>query len=201
MGGSAYTYAASLSYTPEECIVEVGSERGEGSTAYLAFLASECGVPFFSIDVDPDAAERARSIGGVQVLLGYAEDHLANWDGPPVRFAWIDGHDWPYSWCARETWFKDQQARYAARGDTVTEEASMASHLVIARLIDPLTRSGTVVMFDDTWRDRNRRRGEGRWRGKGGTAVPYLIKTGAWRLTGCVNGTEPDDGFARLEKM
>ena len=199
MGSCAYSRAATLSYAPGECIVEAGTEagpeRGEGSTAYLAALAADRGVPFYSIDVDPEATERARNIEGARILPGRAEENLAGWGGPLIKFAWLDGYDWPYSWCAGEAWFTAQQAQYAARGDNVTEEASMASHLAIAGKIDPLTRPGAMVVFDDTWRDGNR------WRGKGGTAVPWLLGTEEWHLSGCIDGIEPRDGYACLEKI
>lgn len=195
MGSTAYTRAAYLAYAPGECILEAGSERGEGSTRFLAGLAIERGVPFFAIDPDPEVtAVTMAEIPGAIAVQGRAEDVLRDWAAPAPRFAWLDGFDWPYSWAATSQWFPGQQLRYASRGDVITEEASKASHLAITRLLGPLMPAGAVIGIDDTWL-----RGHGGWQGKGATAVPWLTGHG-WRLIEHAMGAEPGDGFAMMRK-
>jgi hypothetical protein len=195
VGSTAYTRAAYLTFAPGECVLEAGSERGEGSTRFLADLALERGVPFFAIDPDPEViAVIEAEIPGATAVHARAEDALRDWDGPAPRFAWLDGYDWPYSWAPSSQWLPGQQLRYGARGEVITEEASAASHLAIAELLHPLMPPGAVIGIDDTWL-----RGHGGWQGKGSAAVPWLTRHG-WRLIEHTMGMEPGDGFATLRK-
>jgi len=151
------------------CILEIGSDRGEGSTLVLLAAARRHGVPFFSIDVKPDVSEKAAVIPGVAAVCGRGEDVLADWgDRPEPRFCWMDGYDWPYSF-ADWAW---QVAEYAQRGDPLTCEASQESHLAQAVLVHRLTSPGAIAVFDDTWATPSG------WSGKGGTAVPWLTGAG-----------------------
>ena len=53
-----------LKFEPHECILEIGSERGDLSTGYLRDLAVKHNVPFYSVDFN-------RSI----------YDHIKSWQG------------------------------------------------------------------------------------------------------------------------
>jgi hypothetical protein len=190
MGSAAYWLAAKSTYVDGDCLLEIGAERGDGSTAWLASLAEERHVPFYSIDPD-----------GQGTITGRAEDILARWSAEPPRFTWADGYDWPYSWCegGNAEWCRSIFEDYASRGMPLTEEASMESHRQISELLHGVTRVGAVVVFDDTWR-RN-----GEWTGKGGTAVPWLTGTGLWEvqeemLPECVDEWEPVAGYAVLRR-
>lgn len=168
MGSRGYEIAGSLTYQPGEVILEIGAERDEGSTKWLARV----GPPIWVVDVDPEACTRVARIPGVLAMEGLAEKALIGWSRP-IRFAWLDGHDWPYEGPEYPPgcWDK-QEAQYRARGQDYSQAASQASHLRIAELIADHVVSGGVVAFDDTWETSTG------WDGKGGTAVPYLLDRG-----------------------
>jgi hypothetical protein len=168
---AALAFAARAVYEPGlDCIVEVGSEHGDGSTAALAALAAERKVPFYSIDVDPAAVVAVAGIPGVSVICGDAAEVIADWTAERIRFAWLDGYDWPYSFFPGTP---DQVAAYASRGQEITQEASQRSHLDISRHLDRLSPPGALAAFDDTWALP-----DGGWSGKGGTAIPFMLDTG-----------------------
>lgn len=177
MGTTGYRRASDVDYPPNAVILEVGVERdsdGDGSTTFLASV----GPPVHVIDVDPTQVERARRIANVTVHSGLAEDVLVNWN-LPIGFAWLDGHDWPYEHAPESMWAA-QEREYLAREQAYSREASRASHLAIARLIEPYVVNGGVVAFDDTWElpsvlDPTPPPG---WNGKGGAAIPYLLERG-----------------------
>lgn len=169
MGSRGFELAAGLDYRPGEVILEVGADRDEGSTPRLAAI----GPLVMVVDVDAAAIQRVSQIPGVQPLWGPAERLLVDWFWP-IRFAWLDGHDWPYEGPEYPPGCWDEQERqYRARGQEYSQEASQASHLRIAELIAGSIVPGGVVAFDDTWQT-----GDGGWTGKGGTAVPYLLDSG-----------------------
>ena len=167
MGSWGYALAAGLEYLPGEVILEVGADRDEGSTPFLAGL----GPLVVVVDIDPWACVRAGQVpGNVQVMQGLAEQVLVGWDSP-IRFAWLDGHDWPYDGPEYPPGCWDQQERqYRARGQDYSKVASQASHLQIAKLIAGSVVPGGIIAFDDTWYTGDC------WDGKGGAAVPHLLE-------------------------
>jgi hypothetical protein len=169
VGSRAYTLAGTLHYGPGELILEVGTDRGEGSTGYLASL----GVPLITIDIDADRLHDLGEQANVRKVHGRAEELLADWDWDaveaPIRFAWLDGHDWPYDGQdGNEAEFYRRQ--YEARGQLYNRPASRDSHLAIAQAIADYVPTGGVIAIDDTWRRHN-----GSFDGKGGSAVPWLL--------------------------
>jgi hypothetical protein len=187
VGSRGYRLAADLTYQPGEVIVEVGSERGEGSTGFLAGL----GPPLWSLDVyhAPEwlaALPRAKR-NRVIALEGRAEELLTTWEArsgaAPIRFAWLDGHDWPYDGQPIAE-AADYERLYRSRGQVYSRAASALSHLRIAQAIAPHVPEGGVIAFDDTWQS---------WTGKGGTAVPWLLDNGWWTL-------HQDDGWVALTR-
>lgn len=149
MGTTGYMYAAAVVFREGEVILEVG---GGESTRYLAMT----GPPVVSVDVDHMAWTRARQIRNVEAHYGLAEDVLRGWTRP-IGFAWLDGHDWPYTGNP-EHYYDHQRDGYERRGQEYSQEASRQSHLTITRLIVEHLR---VVAFDDTWRTHAFRTVEG----------------------------------------
>lgn len=175
MGSSGYRYAANLTYTDDEVILEIGSQREDGSTLWL----SQIGPRVITIDPNPVIWHSVKHMPNVDAHCDIAEHVLIDWC-QPIGFAWIDGHDWPYSHHPDSDW-AGQRAEYLARGQEYSQEASQRSHLRIAELIADHAR---VIAFDDTWMQNGHQvvrgftyDGHG-WDGKGGTAVPYLIDHG-----------------------
>ncbi len=186
----------------DECLLEIGSSQtyDAGSTGYLAEAARHYGRLLYSIDVDQDASKRAHDAGAI-AYHDNAEHILWRWQIPPfpwVRFAWIDGWDWPYSWLTPEhrNWAV-QQAKYAALGMEITEEASARSHLIIAKHLHDITHDKSLVIFDDTWLGTESNPG---WHGKGQSGVPWLLRHDCWHLIATVDGIEPEDGFVALQR-
>jgi hypothetical protein len=57
--------------------VEIGSDRGEGSTSWLSGFASRTGRDFFSVDFAPEGHENARRVCGVCAHRGLGEEFLS----------------------------------------------------------------------------------------------------------------------------
>lgn len=168
MGARAYRYLALYEPAPG-CIVEVGSERGEGSTAWLVAYAHRHRLGFYTADVDPDvhrAAERltkgARLCTGCELLRRVGT----------VSVAYLDGFDWIPDKQHDEPWIQRQRQRYREVGYEMTNENCQREHLAEARLVARKAAGRCVVICDDTYRT-----GDG-WSGKGGLAVPYLEDAG-----------------------
>ena len=67
--------------------VEIGVDRGEGSTRFFADLAEQRGIKFYGVDADPEQIDRARknlSVDNVlpehiKLVADKGEDFLSNW--------------------------------------------------------------------------------------------------------------------------
>lgn len=194
MGSQAYHVAALLQYGADDCILEIGAQRGEGSTAFLAQIAIEVDVPLYSID--PDPRRREEYPAGGTLITGKAEDVLAHWDREHPRFTYADGADWPYSWnLDKPKEMAEYNDLYSQWGGELSQQYSARAHLAAANQLHRLSRPGDIVLFDDTWSHQDL----GVWIGKGMTAVPLLLLYG-WRLVQYVSGIEPEDGYVELER-
>jgi hypothetical protein len=130
VGSGAYRRAADLTYEPGDCILEIGAERGEGSSTFLAKIAVDHGIKLISIDPDP---HRAHGYTGDELIQARAEDALSNWDGPHPRFVYADGADWPYSWHLVDSQLmSDYNTLYDNWSGELSEDHSALSHLTIA---------------------------------------------------------------------
>lgn len=142
MGTDGYRHAGELTYRDDEVILEVGTGDGV-STRYLATL----GPRVVTIDVERSSYDQAVGITNVDAHLGYAEDVLRYWQRP-IGFAWLDGHDWPYTGNPPD-YYRDQRRSYEVRGRELSQRRSRRSHLDVTVLIADHAR---VIAFDDTWR-------------------------------------------------
>lgn len=183
MGGLGYVLCERIVLPEQGCFVEVGTDNGEGSTLFLLRAAEMQERPFWSIDINP-----ARALSPVWSLTGDGARVIPTIAGP-IAFAYLDSHDWPYSWIDTNG---AQGKEYAARGQELTCEASQAAHLAQAQAVHAKSLVGSVVVFDDTWR-----RVLG-WAGKGGTAIPWLLQHGWELLEHAPVEDEPDGSYIAL---
>lgn len=168
MGARPYTWLDD--YTPDPgCLIEIGSERGEGSTAFLADYAQQHGLRFLTADIDPAShAAAAKITTGARLMSG--RDLLKRLRSK-VSVAYMDGFDWIPEGLEREDWIQEQRDRYRQLGYELENRNSRNEHLAEAQLIARRATERCVVICDDTWRN-------GDWHGKGGLAVPYLLTQG-----------------------
>ena len=181
MGSRPYKFLVDLA--PWGVVVEIGSERGEGSTAYLRDLCDRCGVPFYTVDIAPTHPEGVTVADGATFLRTLTDD---------VQVAYLDNHDYIFPAIAAEPWIADQAAEYAARGDLLDNQRSQQVHLEQAQLVHERSRPGSRIVIDDTYTDGDH------LAGKGATAVPWLLDHG-WRLLSPIL-TDWETGFAYLAR-
>lgn len=168
MGARAYRYLSL--YPPDPgCLVEVGSERGEGSTAFLYRYAKRHGLRFYTADIDPAAFKRAKSITpGARLTTGLK---LLRRLRGPISVAYLDGFDWIPEGADNLDWIALQRRRYQRLGVEMNNHNCQREHLAEAEQIARKAARRCRVICDDT---HNR----GGWSGKGGLAVPFLESEG-----------------------
>jgi hypothetical protein len=128
-------------------VVEIGADRGEGSTGVLWAFCRQRGIPFYSVDFDPAVAKQAHDRSGAHVWVMRGEDFLVNAfpRDQRIRFAYLDNFDWiPRLQGAEDLDFvREQIDRYAALDVAMTNEACQLAH--ISRKPSSSTRSAALV--------------------------------------------------------
>jgi hypothetical protein len=175
MGDCAYTLVRDLDTDWSfGSIVEVGSERGEGSTAFFEEFAKQKGTPFFSVDMDIAPHEAAKAICGARAYRMTGERFFAeefHKFGLNIHFLYLDNFDWSWGGDEGKQIQDAQSVDYTRNGLVLNNANSQLAHCVQAALATQFMPKG-YILFDDTWKDGDQ------WTGKGGTAVPMLLNRG-----------------------
>lgn len=181
MGARAYTLIEEFAFEPEDTVIEIGSERGEGSTNYFSEFCKANDIEFHSVDIDPhnNIAERAKG-----------EEWLAKYN-KQIGFAYLDNFDYIFDSIIGKDWVEEQIKGYKKFGMVMNNKNSELAHFLQAKEVLRLSRVGTEILFDDTWLD-------GVYRGKGATAVPYLLDNG---FTVVSTGGKEHKGYVLVRRI
>lgn len=159
-------------------LVEIGSDRGEGSTAHLAALAAQHQKRLITVDVLPNAqAKLSARLPNTDFVVAqgsdWADDFAHNWTD--IDALYLDNFDYIWDINNVSTPIQIQMHEYSQRGVAMTNQICQIEHLRQLMLLYPCLAPGAVVAFDDTycWNDC--------WIGKCGPAVVYLLASG-WKV-------------------
>lgn len=161
----------------EGLVLEIGSERGEGSTAYLDNLAKQNGAHFVTVDIDQPRIEEINK-QGIHAVCQKGEDFIPTLSGKPVSIAYLDNYDWNW-WVGRENsdkhWVQHQIDWYKDHHEIEMSNVECQQiHLLQSILLEEKTTDNSLIVFDDTWLDSYYQV----YKGKGGAAVTYLLLKG-----------------------
>lgn len=163
---------------PEEVIVEIGSDRWEGSSAYFADLAHTHGMRFISVDLDEGARRRIRRTINpdhdsiTEFVHADGTVWSADFAGPTIRALYLDNFDWDWRTDRQQSMIQDQIKWYQEKGLTMTNLNSQTAHLTQMVNLLPRMATKSLVCVDDTYEYN------GVFIGKGGAVVPYLLGQG-----------------------
>ena len=175
--------------------IEIGVDRGEGSTRWFALHAKTKANKFYAVDMDPDQIARASvsmrqtgemimmSNGTFSPVIGESPDHVEFYAGrgedfldglvdQKISLAYLDNFDWDY-WLGQqeESFVAGVKQRYLDKLNVeMTNINSQQTHLLQAMKLIPLLTENSIVICDDTWYMPN----EGIFSGKCGAVIPFL---------------------------
>lgn len=165
--------------------IEIGVDRGEGSTLFFADLAQNRATGFYAVDYDQEQIDGLRKRFGnlpdhVRTVQARGEDFLDDFRNlePTARVSlvYLDNFDWDY-WVNRKakSFVPAQKQRYLEKmGTEMTNLNSQQAHLIQAMRLMPLMSDRSIIVCDDTWYDPQ----EGVYIGKCSAAIPYLLLNG-----------------------
>lgn len=182
--------------------VELGVDRGEGSTQWFADKARDRNVEFYGVDMDPDQIQQAENNlksktatinvdGSMNVIVGDLPSHITlvaergeiyldrfakEHPDKRISLAYLDNFDWDY-------WLGQQEEEFVAGvkqkyldklGAEMNNINSQLTHLLQAYKLQPLMTENSIIICDDTWAMPQ----EGIFSGKCSAAIPYLLLHG-----------------------
>jgi hypothetical protein len=179
--------------------IEIGVDRGEGSTKFFADLAKTKATKFYGVDADETQITKARTVLSAQgqaILGADGQFYLAQGDLPdhielthafgekfledltpqPISLVYLDNFDWDYWVGGQEEAFvpavKQHYRDYM--GTEMTNINSQKAHLAQAMLLMPMMADNSIIVCDDTWYHPS----EGVFIGKCSAVIPYLMLNG-----------------------
>ncbi len=183
--------------------MEIGVDRGEGSTKFFCDLAQQHATKFFAVDADLEQIVRARNSlsrtsnaninpdGTITQELGEPPAHVVFVHGRgeafidkfhehepdgKVSLVYLDNFDWDY-WVGREeeAFVPAQKEHYKkTMGVEMTNINSQQTHLLQAIKLMPLMADNSIIVCDDTWYHPH----EGVFIGKCSAVIPFLLLHG-----------------------
>ena len=160
-----------LEPTANGVFVEIGSDRGEGSTQWLDALAADHGKKLITVDVNVKAKSRwetkfVNTEFVIQSGTDWAKSFAQSYTD--IDALYLDNFD--YIWDINDVRpaIQLQMAEYAERGIAMTNQACQIEHLSQLMALYHCLTPKAVVAFDDTYCYNDC------WIGKCGPAVVYL---------------------------
>lgn len=158
--------------------VEIGSDRGEGSTQWLDGLAADHNTKLITVDTSSKAKSRWESqLPNTEFVVATGSEWARQFyaSGTGISMLYLDNFD--YIWDINEVRpaIKMQMSEYADRGVSMTNQACQTEHLAQLIALYPCLTTGAVVAFDDTYCYNDC------WIGKCGPGVVYLLAQG-WKV-------------------
>lgn len=183
--------------------LEIGVDRGEGSTHFFANHAGQRGVKFYGVDADPDQVSRTvqnlrltgqatiNPDGSITQVVGDLPKHVKIFhqtgeqflddfvqQNPQERFSlvYLDNFDWDY-WVGgeEESFVPAQKQRYQEiMGVQMNNLNSQITHFLQAIKLQNIMTENSIIVCDDTWYHPR----EGVFIGKCSVVIPLLLING-----------------------
>ena len=163
-------------------LLEIGADRGDGSSYLFATLAKNLDRRLYSVDVDPAVIDKNREEFAhlpfdlpVEFFNQTGEQFLEEHQDLRFSIVLLDNFDWEWNPQSPEPHILEQRKRYQSEfGFEMNNYQSQLTHLRQAILLtNMLTPDAMIVCDDSYWAYEY-----GTYTGKCGAAIPYLETLG-----------------------
>lgn len=158
--------------TSKDIILEIGSERGEGSTEFFDTYSATFNVPFYSVDILDAAKNNLTHLKNTnfQILDGstWTKEVLPTLN-KKIKILYLDNYDWNHR--PTEPDQTGLEEKYKSLNIQWTNLNCVAEHLNQMINCYPYMADKSVIICDDT----NLIRHSGTYTGKCSAVIPFLI--------------------------
>ena len=163
-------------------ILEIGADRGDGSTFIFGSIAAHMGRQLYSVDIDQDIIDRNHARFErmpFKLPIGFyaqaGEAFLAEHQELRFSVVLLDNFDWQWNPSNPEDFIQAQVDRYKSEFSIeMSNLNSQITHLKQALLLTDQLTEQAVVLCDDTYWDPI----HATYTGKCGAVIPYLMTLG-----------------------
>ena len=171
-------YLDHLATTPDGVFVEIGSDKGDGSTLPLANMAKTLGQRLITVDIEQHIKGKLQYrypndpiIDNIDCVCAqgsqWAQEIFPNLK-LSVACLYLDNFDWDYGDSQWGHLIQEQQQEYAKLGYEMTNFNSQLEHLKQMIALLPYMAESSIIVCDDTYTWNSC------WVGKCGAVVPLL---------------------------
>ena len=164
-------YLEKLSYNKDtDMILEIGSDRDEGSTPFFNGLSVGTEVPFYTVDIVDEVRHKFTHLGNIKWEIAdgatWAKDILPTLNRQ-IKVLYLDNYDWSNAGPNAEM----IRAAYAERNVEWSNLNSQTEHLKQMINCLPYMADQSLIICDDTPYVEH----TGTYIGKSGAVVPFLL--------------------------
>lgn len=171
--GKAHCYMDDWNHDSQHAMIEIGSDRGEGSTRYFNDLAGRYHVPFYSVDVSDQAKTRLPGLTNTTWYVDIGSrwcQHTWPQLHQKIQCLYLDNFDFCHDHMIGTPWIKMQEKYYREHHDLEMDNTnSQIEHLQQMIHLLPYMANNSLIICDDTYVHN------GCWIGKCGAVVVFLL--------------------------
>ena len=159
----------------DHIFLEIGSERNEGSSAFLSNLATKFNTVLHSVDIDYEVQYRVANSKIIWHIAKGSEwcDSYETTVGKRIGLLYLDNFDYDWNISINNPIIKELQETYLSRYNVImNNENCQVEHMTQIIKLTPWLGEKCTVIFDDTYKYNDC------WIGKCGPAVIYLMSLG-----------------------
>jgi hypothetical protein len=164
MGLKVSTFAAFIKQPVQGVFVEIGSDRGQGSTKILADLAQQFGSKLITVDISDRAKQQwATFLPLVEFVVQKGSEWAESFSGC-ISCLFLDNYDYAKSpnEVAENDWIWQTYSKHC-------NHESQLEHFKQIMALEPKMATNAIICCDDTYL------ANGVWVGKCGPAVSWLL--------------------------
>jgi hypothetical protein len=180
MGSKPYSKLENfdLAVDQNNIVLEIGSERGEGSSSWLYAWAKQRNIEFYSVDVEHHT-HREQTYPEINWIVTSSGSDWCKTSLPglnkKIKVLYLDNFDWIWEPKNIPDWIQEQIDSYARRGVTMNNQNCQEEHRLQLEYCLPYLDEQSVVIMDDTYYEHGNK---SQLRGKCATAIPLLLANG-----------------------
>lgn len=170
--GNCYTHVEEYVQSCTGIVLEIGSDRYEGSSAYFAKLAEKHKKDFVTVDIDQDMPRRLHKAIPKHLPYTFVQCEGTEWTTTctrPISILYLDNFDWDWEVGTKSKMIEEQRLWYKEHNIEMNNMESQLAHLRQMKNLLPFMTQQCVICIDDTYKHN------GVYIGKGGAVVPYLL--------------------------
>ena len=180
MGSKPYSKLENfdLAVDQNNIVLEIGSERGEGSSSWLYAWAKQRNIEFYSVDVEHHT-HREQTYPEINWIVTSSGSDWCKTSLPglnkKIKVLYLDNFDWIWEPKNIPDWIQKQIDSYAQRGVTMNNQNCQEEHRLQLEYCLPYLDEQSVIIMDDTYYEHGNK---SQLRGKCATAIPILLANG-----------------------